>query len=310
MSQRLFRKLKLKYALWILIIGAILTALAIPAVANDRSNLIIDNSILTQTELALAAKACPTDSLETTMIREESTSLKAQSDSPPLPNSIYRQPLSWTYSNPWWHGLWINTAVYAGAFIGTLFVLECLPEDATAWNRAEIQQDPFWKRWYQNIFKKGPEWDHDNAIFNYVLHPYAGAVYFMAARTCGFNFWQSMLYSACISTFGWEFGIEACMERPSYQDIFITPIVGSVIGEGFYRLKREIVDRGYEILGSQVFGHVCAFFLDPVNEMLGWLHPNSCRALGPGCVKSQPLIIPSACYSTTPAIGFSINATI
>ena len=209
-----------------------------------------------------------------------------------------------------WHRMWINTAVYAGAFIGTLFVLECLPEDATSWNRAELRQDPFWKRWYQNIFKKGPEWDHDKFVFNYVLHPYAGAAYFMAARTCGFNFWQSFLYSACISTIGWEFGIEACMERPSYQDLFITPVVGSLMGEGFYRLKRLIVDRDYYVLGSRVIGHICAFFLDPVNEVVGLLsHPSDCRTIGPGCIQSQPLLIPSPGASSSPALGFTISAS-
>jgi hypothetical protein len=224
------------------------------------------------------------------------------------PLTIYANPASWTYSNPWWHGLWINTAVYSGAFIATLFVLECLPEDATAWNRAELQQDPFYKRWFNNIFKRGPEWDHDKFIFNYVLHPYAGAAYFMSARTCGFNFWQSMLYSACISTIGWEFGIEACMERPSYQDLFITPLVGSIMGEGFYRLKRLIVDRNYYMLGTPILGHICAFFLDPVNELLGLLSSKyDCRNLGPGCLTSQPLLMPTT-NSTTPSIGFSLTA--
>lgn len=226
------------------------------------------------------------------------------------PQSIYGRPASWTYSEPWWHGLWINTAVYAGAFVSTLLVLETLPEDATAWNRKEISSVPFYKRWFRNIFKKGPEWDHDLFIFNFVLHPYAGAVYFMAARTCGFNFWQSMLYSAAISTLGWEFGIEACMERPSYQDIFITPLVGSMIGEGFYRLKRMIVDRNYEILGSNIFGHFLAFFLDPVNEVVGWLSPRyRCRTIGPQCLQSQPLLIPSPGFGGTPAFGISVSAS-
>lgn len=72
-----------------------------------------------------------------------------------------------------WHRMWINTAVLSGAFIGTLFVLELLPEDATAWNRASISQTPMFKRWYRNIFVLNPEWDHDKFIFNYVLHPYA-----------------------------------------------------------------------------------------------------------------------------------------
>ena len=221
------------------------------------------------------------------------------------PQTIYARPASWTYSDPWWHGMWINTAVYAGAFIGTLFVLECLPEDATAWNRAELQKDPFYTRWFNNIFKKGPEWDHDKFIFNYVLHPYAGAAYFMAARTCGFNFWQSMLYSACISTIGWEFGIEACMERPSYQDIFITPLVGSIMGEGFYRLKRLIVDRDYYVLGSRAIGHILAFFLDPVNEA----ETGDSRSLGPGCLQSQPMLIPSPGNTAFPAVGISVSAS-
>ncbi len=225
------------------------------------------------------------------------------------PPSIYSLPASWTLNRPWWHGMWINTAVLSGAFIGTLFVLECLPEDATAWNRAEISGTPFYKRWFRNIFKKGPEWDHDKFIFNWVLHPYAGAAYFMCARTNGFNFWRSMLYSALISTVAWEFGIEACMERPSYQDLFVTPLIGSIIGEGFYRLKRQIVDRDYEILGSKYVGHILAFFLDPMNEVIGWLTPGECRYIGPGCIQSQPLIMPNPAPGFSPSMGISISAT-
>ena len=226
------------------------------------------------------------------------------------PHTIYGRKASWTYSDPWWHGLWINTAVYAGAFVGTLFVLELLPEDATAWNRADIRNVPFYKRWFRNIFKRGPEWDHDLFIFNYVLHPYAGAAYFMSARSCGFNFWQSMLYSAFISNIGWEFGIEACMERPSYQDLVITPVIGSLIGEGFYRLKRLIVDNNYYLLGSPLLGHIAAMFLDPVNELIGLLSPaHSCRSIGPGCIQSQPLLIPSPAPGHSSAFGISFSAT-
>lgn len=225
------------------------------------------------------------------------------------PRTIYASPVSWTYSDPWWHGMWIDTAVLCGAYISTLFVLEILPEDATTWNRAELRKDPFYKRWFKNVFKRGPEWDHDNPIFNYVLHPYAGAAYFMCARTNGFNFWQSMLYSAAISTIGWEFGIEACMERPSIQDIFVTPLVGSLLGEGFYRAKRLIVDNNYELLGTPVLGHIAAFFLDPVNEVVGLLSPGTCRTIGPGCLSSQPLLIPNPAPGMSPAFGFGVSAT-
>lgn len=188
------------------------------------------------------------------------------------PVSPYALPYTVTGNSYDWHRLWINTATLSGAFVGTLLVLECLPEDATSWNRAELQDVPLFKRWHKHVIKKGPEWDHDKFYFNYILHPYAGATYFMAARSCGFNFWRSSLYSSIISTVGWEFGIEAFMERPSIQDIFVTPIVGSCIGEGFYHVKRWLVDNDYRLFGSPILGGILAFLVDPVNEFTGlWL---------------------------------------
>lgn len=195
----------------------------------------------------------------------------------PGPLSIYELPYSLTGSSKNWKQLWVNTGVLAGAFVGTLFVLECLPEDATSWNRAELQKVPLFQRWKDHVITEGPEWDHDKFMFNYVLHPYAGAAYFMSARSCGFNFYQSMLYSALISTVGWEFGIEAFMERPSYQDLFITPIVGSALGEAFYRLKRTLVENDYKLFGSPVLGNIVAFLIDPLNEVIGLFRHNYAR---------------------------------
>ena len=63
-----------------------------------------------------------------------------------------------------------------------------------------------------------------------------------------------MLYSTLVSNVGWEYGIEAFMERPSIQDMIITPVVGSLIGEGFYRAKRRLVDNDYCLFGSRVLG--------------------------------------------------------
>lgn len=192
--------------------------------------------------------------------------------------SIYDLPYSFTGTCYDWKRFWINTATLTGAFVGTLMVLECLPEDATNWNRAEISSVPMFKRWKEHVIDEGPEWDGDKWYFNYLLHPYAGAAYFMGARSCGFNFWQSLLYCTFISTVEWEFGIEAFMERPSIQDLFITPIVGSLIGEGFYLLKRNIVEHGYRLAGSKVLGNVVAFLIDPLNQFLGLFYGNPSRA--------------------------------
>ena len=222
------------------------------------------------------------------------------------PVSLYELPASWTASSPDWHRLWLNTAVYAGAMVGTLGVLECLPEDATSWNRAEIRNTPMFTRWYRNVFKLGPNWDTDSWIFNYIMHPYAGAVYFMSARSSGFNFWQSFAYSACISTIFWEFGIEAFMERPSIQDIFVTPCIGSLIGEGFYRAKRKLVEQDYRIFGSRVVGGVAAFLMDPVNELLGLFIGNPARVEAARKRGVQSSIMPATVCG---APGFTFSCT-
>ena len=238
-----------------------------------------------------------------------SAALNPFSAKPTLP-SIYELPYSVTLQSPDWHRLWSNTAVLTGAYVSTLFVLEMLPEDATTWNRASLQQTPFYERWWKHNFKKGPEWDSDNPVFNYILHPYAGAVYFMAARSNGFNFFGSLLYCTMISTIGWEFGIEACMERPSYQDLFITPLIGSAIGECFYRLKRNIVDNDYRLFGSPIIGNVVAFLIDPVNEVVGLFNRNPARRVAAETAKKRPpvssALIPTVGRGT---FGFSLSCT-
>lgn len=225
--------------------------------------------------------------------------------------SIYELPYSMTLNAPDWKRLWINSAVFAGAFSGTLFVLEMLPEDATSWNRAALQSVPPLKRWRDHVFRKGPEWDHDKFYFNYILHPYAGAVYFMAARSAGFNFWRSLLYCSIVSNVGWEFGIEAFMERPSYQDLIITPLVGSVIGECFYKLKRRIVAADYHLWGSSVAGNIVAFLIDPVNEVTGLFGHNRARHLyRPDGTPAQPRVTSSLLPAVVAgAPGFSFTCT-
>lgn len=221
--------------------------------------------------------------------------------------SIYDLPYSVTGRSYDWPRLWINTGVLVGAFVGTLAVLECLPEDATSWNRAELQDVPLGRRWDEHVIKEGPEWDHDKFIFNYVLHPYAGAAYFMAARSCGFNMWQSFLYCSLISNVGWEYGIEAFMERPSIQDLIITPVVGSAIGEGFYRVKRHLVDNDYCLFGSSVLGNIVAFFIDPVNEVVGLFAGNPARRVSKRLAAEKSIsVIPTI----TPGFkGFTLTAT-
>lgn len=225
------------------------------------------------------------------------------------PINIYDMPYSGSASYTNHKRLGLNTGVLFGAGFVALGVLQLLPENTTGWSTAEIRKVPFFQRWTTNV-KKGPVWDKDLAIFNYVLHPYAGAAYYMGARSQGCNIFYSFLYSAGISTIFWEYGIEAFMEVPSIQDLIITPVAGSIIGEGFYVLKRSIVSNDYRLFGSRLLGNVAAYLIDPVNEVIGIFAGNPCRnnkkeKLG----KSDALVC--APWLTTVgnerALGFSIS---
>lgn len=223
------------------------------------------------------------------------------------PVSPYELPYSVNGNSYDWHRLWVNTATLGGAFVGTLLVLECLPEDATSWNRAELQDVPLFKRWHKHVIKKGPEWDHDKFYFNYILHPYAGAVYYMSARSCGFNAWRSLLYCTCVSTIGWEFGIEAFMERPSIQDIFITPLVGSLIGEGFYKLKRGIVANDYRLANSAFLGNLVVFLIDPVNEVIDLFRGSPTRGLSNKTVAIETAFVPYSALDKSSCLNLRLR---
>lgn len=190
--------------------------------------------------------------------------------------NLYDLPYSTTFSSPDWSRLWLHTGVLFAGGVATLGVLQLLPENATAWNKKRITSIPFWKRWSYHV-SRGPVWDGDNFIFNYILHPYAGAVYYMGARSVGFNRLGSFLYCAAISTVFWEYGIEAFMEKPSIQDLILTPLSGFFLGEVFYKLKRKIVNDGYRLWGSRTWGDIVAFLIDPVNEVIGLFAGNPCR---------------------------------
>ena len=214
----------------------------------------------------------PTDSLPQDDVYFEADTVPQPSYKP----TIYDLPYSLSENMPNVKKLVINTATLYAAGVLTLGVLELLPEDATAWNKKEIRDTPLFERWWNHV-REGPVWDKDNWVFNYVLHPYGGAAYYMSARTQGCSAINSFLYGFAVSTIFWEYGIEAFNEIPSYQDMFITPIVGAIMGEAFYKLKRRILQDDTSLFGSRLLGNITLFLIDPVNEVLGLIYGNDAR---------------------------------
>jgi hypothetical protein len=159
--------------------------------------------------------------------------------------------------------LWSQTKLLFGLSFGAIGVISILPSDISAWDSSE---ESLGTKWWNNV-SQGWIWDKDVWYINYIGHPYFGGVYYQVARKSGYNQWNSFVYSALMSTFYWEYGLEAFAEIPSVQDIFVTPIGGWIYGEWAYQKEREIVADEGKALGSESLGSVALFFLDPVDKI-------------------------------------------
>ena len=164
--------------------------------------------------------------------------------------------------------LWRQTKIIAVSGIGVAFIISLLPESVSKWDddkrTKEILDD-----WLENV-TDGPVWDDDESYIN-AAHIYFGGVYYQAARKSGYNQWNSFTYSALMSTFYYEYGIEALAEVPSIQDLVVTPIGGWIYGEWAYHKEKEIIKNGRRALGSKFWGSIALFFLDPVGKFDDWL---------------------------------------
>ena len=160
-----------------------------------------------------------------------------------------------------------NTGMYAGVAIASFGLLWIAPVSVSKWDKEEIKDEGFATKWKENV-KAGPVVDEDDFYMNYIVHPWAGGVYYMSARGSGYKPWESFTYSFLMSTFFWEYGIEAFAEIPSVQDLIITPVVGSIVGEGFFIAKGKIIRNERRILNSKFLGNTTLFIMDPFNELL------------------------------------------
>lgn len=149
--------------------------------------------------------------------------------------------------------------------VGMMGILYAMPESVTKWNKDEFKAENI--KYFDNI-KEGPVWDKDDWAINYIGHPYSGAIYYRVARHAGFNRWESFGYSAFMSTFFWEYGMEAFAEVPSIQDLLITPTIGALLGEAFIHWEQKIEQNGGKLLGSETLGSVAMGFMDPGKFLL------------------------------------------
>lgn len=141
--------------------------------------------------------------------------------------------------------------------------LYLMPESVTNWDRERFG----FRSWVQDV-KIAPAVDDDNFWLNGVAHPYFGAVYYMQPRMAGYSWAESVLFSFMTSAFFWEYGIEAFVEIPSWQDLIYTPAMGSIFGEIFYQLTRYIQSNEGRLFGSRALGYTLMALMDPIGFII------------------------------------------
>ena len=157
--------------------------------------------------------------------------------------------------------LWSQTkSVFVYGF-GVIGVIALLPEDISKWDK----EQGIFNKWTDNV-KNGPVWDRDNFNLNYIGHPYFGGLYYQAARKSGYRQWDSFIYAAVMSSFYWEFGIEAFAEVPSIQDLVVTPLLGWTFGEWAFTTEMDIRAKNDTLFGSSFLGTTALILLDPVDS--------------------------------------------
>jgi Domain of unknown function (DUF3943) len=126
---------------------------------------------------------------------------------------------------------------------------------ATQWafyavdQRMIIDKHGSFDNWIHNPFK--PTFDKDSFDYNIFKHTLSGAGYYLWYRSRRYERRNAFIWSF-LSSLAFEFTIETITERPSYQDIYQTPVFGTVLGIGADNLARYLhsLDTWYGTIGG------------------------------------------------------------
>jgi hypothetical protein len=138
-----------------------------------------------------------------------------------------------------------------------------------------IEEHGSFHNYYNNAL--GPRFDKDSFEYNIFKHSLVGNYYYLFYRSRGYTEKNAFFWSF-MSSLAFEFAIETATEKPSYQDIYQTPVFGMVLGIGFEKLSFYFHE--WETWYGSVLGYI-------VNPMT--LIPQFARDK-PGQVSAMPII--------------------
>lgn len=160
---------------------------------------------------------------------------------------------------PDWSGIWRDTGILFASQVVAAGIIYTMPESFSGWS-AEQKKNSF-KKYARNV--SDPVMDKDKFYINYVLHPYWGATYYIRGRERGLDSVSSFIYSALISAM-YEFGVECFSEKPSIQDLIVTPVGGAFLGAFVFEPWRESIKRKQDL---RWYDHAALAVTDPVGVL-------------------------------------------
>ncbi len=98
-----------------------------------------------------------------------------------------------------------------------------------------------------------PHFDKDHFNWNLTKHTLTGQYYYLFYRSRGYGK-QSSFHWSVLSSLAFEFTIETLTERPSYQDIYQTPVFGTIVGMGAEKLS--LYFHSLQTLPTTVLGYL------------------------------------------------------
>ncbi len=153
------------------------------------------------------------------------------------------------------------------AAAGEILLVEFVP---WAWSRYVVEEDFAFisAATVKENFKAGFGFDADSFDMNQSMHPLHGSLYFNAARSNGYSYWESGAFTLA-GSFGWEFFMENT--QPSINDLVNTTLGGMSRGEMAHRIAGMLRDNratGFTRFWRELSGAI----VDPMGGFNRLLH--------------------------------------
>ncbi len=95
-------------------------------------------------------------------------------------------------------------------------------------------------RTWRKTFTLPPVWDRDSISWNYGVHPIMGSFSYLSYRNRG-GHWAEAFAGAALNSVIYEYIIAGATQRPSINDMIVTPVLGSLLGEGIYQVRKRML---------------------------------------------------------------------